>query len=165
MEDQMKIHDVQVSFDEYYKRKNISENTQNKLGVSDFMAVPVKYQEGDYYFAQETISFLKFCRQNVPEYSFDVLADGDIETRSLHSFDIWMPVIFVAQSILLPIAVNVISNYIYDKMKGREKEEAKVDLTLIVREGEKEKSIHYNGDARTFKETFEKIDLNEMWEK
>ena len=165
MNEEMKVCDVQVSYEEYYEKKNISQITQDKLGVIDFVAVPVKYQEGEYYFAQETINFLKFCRQNVPEYSFDVLSDGDIETRSLHSFDIWMPVIFVAQSILLPIAVNVISNYIYDKMKGREKEEAKVDLTLIVREGKKEKSIHYNGDASTFKETFEKIDLNEMWEK
>lgn len=165
MNKEMKVCDVQVSYEEYYKKRNISKITQNKLGVSDFVVVPVKYQEGEYYFAQETISFLKFCRQNVPEHSFDVLADGDIETRSLHSFDIWMPVIYVAEFVLLPIITGIVSAYIYDKMKGREKEEAKVDLTLIVREGEKEKSIHYNGDARTFKESFEKIDLNEMWEK
>lgn len=37
-------------------------------------------------------------------------------------------------------------------------------MTFIVKNGKKEKSIHYKGDAKTFKESFEKIDLNKMWE-
>ncbi len=34
---------------------------------------------------------------------------------------------------------------------------------FILKSGDTEKSIHYSGDAKTFKETFEKIDLNNMW--
>ena len=53
-------------------------------------------------------------------------------------------------------------NEISDKLKGREKEEANVDVTMIVKRKNEEKTIHYHGDAKTFKESFEKIDLNKM---
>ena len=110
----------------------------------------------------ETIDFIKYCRLNDAEHTYDVLADGDISVRSLHSFDIWMPVIWVASNILLPFAINMVCNYIAEKRKGREKEETQVDVTFIVKSKGKEKSLHYKGDAVAFKESFEKIDLNDM---
>lgn len=162
MDDKLKIVDINITFNEYFKLDEISKDTQEKLGKVDFLAVPTKYKDDDYYFAQETIDFLKFCRLNSSDYSFDVLADGDIKIRSLHSFDIWMPIIFVSSKILLPIALDIVSNYIKEKMKGREKEAAKVDVTFIVKNGQEEKSLHYSGDAKSFRDTFEKIDLNKM---
>lgn len=74
-----------------------------------------------------------------------------------------MPVIWVASNVLLPLALELISNYIGEKMKGREEEPAKVDVTLLVKNGTKEKSLHYSGDAKAFKEAFEQIDINKMW--
>ncbi len=162
MEKDLQIRTTNFLWDEYFEKKFISQETQNKLLTTDFLAIPIKYAENEYYFAQETIDFLKFCKQNSKEYSFDILADGDIEIRSLHSFDIWMPVIFIASEILLPIIVNIVSGYISNKMQGREKEDAQVDVTFIVKRDEEEKSLHYKGDAKTFKESFEKIDLNRM---
>ena len=53
-------------------------------------------------------------------------------------------------------------SYIWEKLKGRENEPAKVDVTFLTRKGDEEKYIHYSGDAKTFKESFEKIDLNKM---
>ena len=63
---------------------------------------------------------------------------------------------------MLPFGINMVSNYIYDKMKGREKEDVNVDVTFLVKRDNEEKYIHYSGDAKTFKESFEKIDLNKM---
>lgn len=151
-----------TNFDTYFAVNSISKEAQNKLSTTDFLVVPSEYKENEYYFAQESVNFVKFCRQQNIENSIDLLADSDIQIRSLHSFDIWMPVIWVTEFILLPAAVNLVTSYIYDKLKGREKEEAKVDVTFIVnREGE-EKTLHYSGDAKTFEESFEKIDLNKM---
>ena len=73
-----------------------------------------------------------------------------------------MPAIWVASSVLLPFAINMVSNYIWEKLKGRENEPAKVDVIFFVKKGNTEKTIHYSGDAKTFKETFEKIALNNM---
>ena len=133
--------------------------------------IPRKNWEIDAYPVNEIAEYVQDVSQGdidvlVEEYynKYDILSDGDITVRSLHSFDIWMPIIFIAQSVLLPFAINMVSNYIWEKMKGRETENAEVDMTFIVKNGKKEKSIHYKGDAKTFKESFEKIDLNKMWE-
>jgi hypothetical protein len=162
MEKDLQIRTTDFLWDEYFEKNFISQETQNKLLTTNFLTIPTKYAESEYYFAQETIDFLKFCQQNSKEYSFDILADGDIKIRSLHSFDIWMPVIFIASEILLPIIVNIVSGYISNKMQGRENEDAQVDVTFIVKRNEEEKLLHYKGDAKTFKESFEKIDLNKM---
>ena len=162
MNNDIKIFNSTTDFNIYFAVSSISEEAQNKIATTDFLVVPSKYKENEYYFAQESINFVKFCRQNNTENSIDLLADSDIKMRSLHSFDIWMPVIWVAKYILLPIAINLVSDYINDKLKGREKEESKVDVTFIVKREGEEKTIHYSGDAKTFKESFEKIDLNKM---
>lgn len=162
MKNDYEIKDVNVEYDDYFKDKSISQETKDKLSIGDIVAVPLRYHDGEYYFAQETINFLKFCRQNDSTHNYDVLADGDIKVRSLHSFDIWMPIIWVAESVLLPIAINLVCSYILEKRKGHEKEETHVDVTFIVKTKGKEKSIHYKGDAETFKEKFEKIDINKM---
>ena len=162
MEKELEIVSGKSPLEKYFEVETMSDNAQRKLETVNFLAVPAKHVDGEFYYAQETIDFMKFCRQNDPDHSFDVLADGNVKLRSLHSFDIWLPIIWVATEVLLPIAINVVSNFISDKLKGREKEEANVDVTMIVKRKNEEKTIHYHGDAKTFKESFEKIDLNKM---
>lgn len=156
------VKKASLDYSDYYTQKEISPETQRKFVSSEFLAIPARYEKNEFYFAQETIDFIKFCRNHSPEHSFDVLADDDIEIRSLHSFDIWMPIIYVASNVLLPIAINMVSSYICEKMKGREKENANVDVTFYVKKEGEEKYIHYSGDAKTFRDNFEKIDLNKM---
>lgn len=162
MEKALEIVGGKSPLEKYFDDETISDNAHRKLETVNFLAIPAKYVDGEFYYAQETINFIKFCRQNDPDHSFDVLSDGDVKLRSLHSFDIWLPIIWVATEVLLPIAINVVSTFISDKLKGREKEEANVDVTMIVKRENEEKTIHYHGDAKTFKESFEKIDLNKM---
>lgn len=90
------------------------------------------------------------------------MADGDIKVRSLHSFDIWLLIIWIANNILLPMVINMVCNYIWEKRKGHEKEETQVDVTFIVKSKGMEKSIYFKGDADTFKDKFKKIDLNKI---
>lgn len=151
-----------TTFDNYFSKNSISSDTRCKLLFTDFLIVPAEFDENEFYFAQEAVNFVKFCRQNDQNHTYDLLADGDIQILSLHSFDIWMPVIWVASSVLLPIVINMVSSYIYDKLRGRENEEAKVDVTFIVKRDQEERTIHYSGSAKTFKESFEKIDINKM---
>lgn len=162
MNDTLKITNESYPALEYLQSEYFSNDMQNKLDVTDIIAIPQKYVDGEFYFAQETVDFIKFCRQNDDAHSFEILSNGDLKIRSLHSFDIWMPIIQIAGEALLSVAIGLVTNYIYDKLKGREKEEAKVDITMVVKRKGEDKTIHYNGDAKTFKETFEKIDLNKM---
>lgn len=162
MDNKITIRNTNIDFSDYYTSKGISGDVQSKLGSVDILAVPTAYQNHEFYFAQETIDFLKYCRRTSSEHTFDILAEDDIQIRSLHSFDIWMPVIWVASSVLLPFAINMVSNYIGEKLKGRENEPAQVNVTFLTKQGDEEKYIHYSGDAKTFKESFKKIDLNKM---
>ena len=163
MNNKITVKETNIDFSNYYRSNNISCDVQSKIDKVDVLAVPTAYKNNEFYFAQETIDFIKYCRNNSSEHTFDVLAEEDIQIRSLHSFDIWMPVIWVAENVLLPFAINMVSNYIWEKLRGRENEPANVDVTFLTKKGDEQKYIHYSGDAKTFKESFEKIDLNKMW--
>ena len=153
------------SLEKYFSDYSISEKTRSKLDDSEVLVLPSPspYEDSKYYFAQEAINFAKYCKSENLELKTDILADEDkIEVRSLHSHDIWMPIILVASNVILQIAVNVVSNYISERMKGREKEDCTVKVSFIVNDGEKTKQLNYEGDAKTFKESFEKIDINKL---
>lgn len=151
----------QYSLQEYYEKDSISEECQKKVKCSDILIMPYKYNE-DFYFADEAVSFYKYCKSKNLEENVDILADENIKVRSLHSFDIWMPLIFVATNIVLPIAVNIVSDYIREKRKGREEEPCDVDITFKVKRGDDFKELHYKGSAEAFKDNFEKIDINNL---
>lgn len=146
---------------EYYEKDSISEECQKKIETSDILILPYKYNE-DFYFADEAVSFYKYCKNKNLEQNIDILADDNIKVRSLHSFDIWMPLIFIAKEILLPIAIAIVSDYIIQKRKGREEEPCDVDITFKVKHGDDFKELHYKGNAEAFKENFEKIDINNL---
>ncbi len=131
-------------------------------GNPDCVVLPSLYREDEYYYAQETVDFVKFVRESNNDITISILSDGDVEVRSLHSFDIFMPVIWIAVNALLPIVINVVSNYISDKMRGRESEEATVNVTFVVNRNDENKVLTYHGSAREFKKTFKNIDLNKL---
>lgn len=151
----------EYSLQEYYKKGNISEECQKRVETSDIIILPYKYDE-DFYFADETISFYKYCRSKKIEQSINILGNDLIEVRSLNSFDIWMPIIFLSKSIILPIVIDIVSDYIIEKRKGREDEPCDVDITFKVKRGDDFKELHYKGSADAFKENFEKIDINNL---
>lgn len=160
MDNEIKIIETEGYIDKYLNESQMESVYRQKTKSNDILILPSKYTDDKYYFAQETIDFVKFCRGNDQSTSIDILTEGDINVRSLHSFDIWLPVIFIASNVLLPFVVNLVSNFIYDKMKGREHEDANVNVDIIIKNGKKEKRIHFDGDAKSFRDLMEKIDLD-----
>lgn len=145
------------SFDEI-----VSEDRKNICEEADVLVVPYKFKD-DYYFAGEAINFIKYSRSNEDLVSIEIYADMDrIKLRSLHSFDLWLPIVYLTSTFLFPTVVNVVSSYIYDRIKGKEHEESNVKFTMIINDGNSIKEINYDGDAKTFKETFEKIDISKL---
>lgn len=74
------IRNTRIDFSTYYESNNISEVTQSKIDSIDILAVPTAYANDEFYFAQETIDFIKYCRNNFPDNSFDVLAEEDMHS-------------------------------------------------------------------------------------
>ena len=162
MKSNLTVCDYEVDLVSYMDNEHVSQQRRDKLTTSDIVVVPSPYEDGKFYFSQETIEFLKYCRSADPEYNIELLADEDIVVRSLHSFDIYMPAVWIGTSILLPFVINLVSNYIYDRLKGREHENAQVHFSAIIHDRDKCKQVSYDGDAKTFRKTFEKIDINKL---
>ena len=55
------IRNTRIDFSTYYESNNISEVTQAKIDSIDILAVPTAYANDEFYFAQETIDFIKYC--------------------------------------------------------------------------------------------------------
>ncbi len=165
MSDALEIRDSEYDFQNYFNEVNLPKDVQTRLDNSEMLIVPTHYAKGEYYFPNETVQFYKFCKQRNND-NIEFLADDStgIQTRILHSFDIWMPIIFVASEILLPVAVGLVTNYIYDKMKGRESEKNNVKITFIVKDNYGTKELTYDGDAKSFKNIFDAVDIEKLME-
>lgn len=158
MDKYISIENNCVDYYDYCKKTGIN---SAKLEENDIVVVP---DGSDYCFAGNAKGFLKYCREKDSEHKYDILFDGeDIPILHTRSLDIWLPIIlYVANNILLPVAINVVSQYICEWIKGREKEGNNVSVTFIAKNGEQEKRIHYSGPAEQFEKSFKKIDLNKM---
>lgn len=148
------------SIEDYIATTNLSPDSLGKLGESDILILPYQHED-NFYFAKESINFWKYCRQKNKNYDFGIFGD-DVKVRSINSFDIWMPIIFISSQILLPITINLISDYISDLRKGKENESAQVDIAIKIQRNNEIKDIHYKGDADKIDDFFEKIDITKL---
>lgn len=141
----------------------IPQKIKEQCMEQEILIMPESQDENGSVFAQEAISFYKFVKSSDPNIKMDFYADREsIQERALHSFDIYMPIIFVATNILLPFVVGLVTNYVYDKMKGREHEECTVKVKFIVQKGKTKKELTYDGPAKEFEKAFKKIDISKL---
>ncbi|NFI05219.1 hypothetical protein FC959_12550 [Clostridium botulinum] len=165
----MEINDSNITFNSLIQNDSFNADTKIRAKEADVLILPdFGVREGiDRAFQSDTISFYKYSRTYSNHYKIDLYENKSEEKiLSLHSFDIWIPTIFIASSILLPFVINLTSSYVYDKLKGRESDEATVHFHLIVEDKDKKKtkSLYYKGPHSAFKDKFDKIDINRLWE-
>ena len=73
-----------------------------------------------------------------------------------------MPVLYIAEMFLLPIAINLISNFIYDKIGKKDKTKQNVKLKIKVKNKGKIKELNYNGPVVGLEKTFKDINVNKF---
>jgi hypothetical protein len=81
----------------------------------------------------------------------------------LRSSDFWLPLVFLASNIALPIYLNLVSNYLYDRMKGAlRNEKPRVHLEAVFHDKKEgiSKKFSYEGDAEGLQKAIKKFDLN-----
>lgn len=145
---------TEFEIDDVSYEKLVDENllkSQSVLAENQIILLPHLYRE-NYCFAQETYNFIKYSKSIKSNQKIDLFQfeNQQIGTLELRSFDIWLPIIQIGSEVLLPIVLGIASNFIYSKLKGREHEEAKVDLTIIVMGNDSFKYVKYNGPAKDF---------------
>jgi hypothetical protein len=165
----LEIHDSNRTFQTYMELDVFTEETKNRVKGAQVILLPdFNVKEGvERAFQPDTINFYKYTlAKKDSEIKLELFENkGEEKFLVLHSYDVWIPTIAILNSVLLPLVVNLVSSYVYDRMRSRPKEEPTVHFQLIVSDEDsgRSKQLYYKGPAKDFNSSFEKIDVNSLW--
>lgn len=164
------IQDEQLAINKYFEMEVFSIETKERIKTADIILLPeFNIIEGvNRVFQPDTINFYKYIQSNKNlDISIELFENkGEENILILHSIDIWIPTIAIINDVLYPTVINLVSNYVYDKIKGYLNKKAVVHFQLIIQNDKtgKSKKLSYKGPIEGFTEQFNKIDINKMWE-
>lgn len=107
--------------------------------------------------------FAKWLTSEHPHLPIDL--PNNTNRLLLRNEEIWLPLAFIAGDVSLPIYLNLVSNYLYDRMKGSLKgSPPKVNLTVEYHDATsgKTKRFKYSGDGQTLMSITKKFDVNKF---
>jgi len=145
--------------------KDSSGILENK-GAASLIFIPEKYgDEKKLVHRSETGDFSKWLQSNHPGVKLEV-KNAD-QRLVLRSGDYWMPLAYlVANDVALPIYLNMVASYLYDRMKGALKgEKARVRLSALYKDKKAGtiKRFNFEGDSDSLQEAIKKFDLNDFF--
>ncbi|MBK7576317.1 MAG: hypothetical protein IPI24_02660 [Ignavibacteria bacterium] len=71
-------------------------------------------EEGLLALQPNSIDFVKWLRDERSEVSVDL----DVAPKRIHTDDIWLPLVFLANNVGLPLYLSLVASYLYDKWRG-----------------------------------------------
>lgn len=151
------INDVEeaTEFKKYYN-----------LAPSGLKFVPEKYGDSEEVAVKSGAgAFAKWIKHKHPEIHID--EPKGCRKLILNSNDYWMPLAFLATDITLPVYLNIVASYIYDRMKGSLRgETARVQLEAVYQDDKNgvTKNFKYSGPVDGLQHAIKKIDLNKLME-
>lgn len=149
----MNLIDIQVP------TPDLIEFTTNDKGLK-VVAENYNEIEGKVLF-RDTGSLIKWINNN---YNVKINYNHNVKKVSLNNNEYWLPLIYLASDITLPIYLSMVANYLYEQLKGSlegEKEKSIVHLSIEYKDGDKYKKLNYDGPVEGL-EKFQKINLNEI---
>jgi hypothetical protein len=110
-----------------------------------------------------TGAFVKWIRQNQPQLNVEVCKESP--KLDLRSGEIWLPLAFLGSDVFLQVYLNMVANYLYDKMKGALQGDTIRVHCEAVYEDKKAgvtKKFTYRGDADGLYKLTKPFDLNKF---
>lgn len=107
------------------------------------------------------VDFAKWLRETHTSVAVGV---PPVPRRILHSHDIWIPLVFLANDIGLPIYLSLVSSYVYDKLTGALKGSSpRVHFSAEYLDGSGAvKRFVFEGPPEALKDAVEKFDTNKF---
>lgn len=105
--------------------------------------------------------FVKWAKQNAPTVSVEMRQPAD--RLVLRSADHWLPLAFLASDVSVQFYLNLVANYVYDKLKGSLKgDNIRVRFSVVYEESETGaiKRFDFEGDEQALAKTVKRFDLN-----
>src|SRR5882724_5950466 len=103
--------------------------------------------------------FAKWITINKPSVFVDIQkADKELQLRSS---DHWLPLVFLATDVALPVFLHIVAAYLFDRLKGALRgESARVHLSVVYEDKTAGliKRFNFEGDAETLQKIIKKFD-------
>ncbi|KAB2400100.1 MULTISPECIES: hypothetical protein [Bacillus cereus group] len=158
---ELKITESCVTFENVYSKDYFPKKLEGDIKKANMLILPYeRFRDFDNpVFPEETLKFFHFLREKGdPSLITDIcISDEEYIELELHADLIVIPMMILS-SVVLPVAINVVSDYISSKIESRNRNaELKIKATLTVVHGDSSKIFEYEGDADKFEETFEPV--------
>lgn len=156
-EDQLVEETTEENFGYWLNRPFVSEELRNELRDANVLIVPAEgvRDRTDPNFPNGTEDLLAFLKDNVRDGIVpDIcIEDKDFKALALHDATLIIGA-FVVTSLVAPIAVDLVSKYLEQKIGLDKAEETKVKfkMTIVETDGTSKK-LSYDGPAKTFEKT------------
>ncbi|GAM12866.1 hypothetical protein [Mesobacillus selenatarsenatis] len=152
---ELKVNDVNLSFSEIYRKPYFPHEHEESIKKANLLLLPFEGMRGfeKPVFPEETMSFYNYIREYennelIPDIC---ISDQDYHELELHADLITLPLLLL-DKVVLPIAIGLITHYLTQKQVAR-KRDLKVKVNVTVVDGDKSKSLSYEGDVDQFEET------------
>lgn len=156
------VLDSEINFDKIYEKEYVPKEYISDIKKSNFLIIPCeKYKnENCIFFPECTREFLEYLRDSDEKSIVVDIASSDesFKQLELHSSEIEVATIII-KDVILSIAINLISSFLYDLVKKyRKKPEnvnAKVNIITEETKSKKSKTIFYEGPVSGIKDALE----------
>jgi len=150
------INIEKVSFTELIDKIPVSAHIASAAEKADVVILPATGHCGysEYYLTEYTIDLYDYLKEK--DVNVEVLLDDDnYHELELHADLLTISTMIVAYAVW-PLVLNLISSYLYDKIRRERRTELNIDIKIMVKDsvGE-ERSIHYKGPADKYNETMQ----------
>ena len=153
------ITDSSVTFESALTKPYAPKNVLDELKEANLLIIPNENtgRTMEPVFPETTLDFYEYLKDKAPaEVKTDILAsDENFKLLELHSA-VLIVAKFIVSVVILPIAVNLVSSYVYDKAKKyhRDKDDlnAEVDIIVEKEKGKESKRISYKGPVSEIEE-------------
>lgn len=147
------INKPSAEFEEFYSKSH---------GIK--IVPEIYYGSSEKVLQRDSGTFAKWIYKNHREIEIEY--DPNVKKVSLHNNEFWLPLVYLASDTSAQIYIGLVTNFVYDKLKGAlsgEKNQAKVNFSFEYKDDDKYKKFTYSGDIEGLAK-FNKMDINKFLE-
>lgn len=149
---------------ELSKIENLPIDKSIVSGKNGIVIVPESYGEvGSSVVKADAGDFIKWLKTESP--NIETHNDIEVPKLVLRSGDYWLPLVYLANNIALPVYLNLVANYLYDKARGALKgDTTRVHLSAVYEDKEAGvfKKFDFEGDTESLQKAIKRFDLNKF---
>jgi hypothetical protein len=135
-------------------------------GVRGLRFIPTSREPDDApSLAADTGDFAKWAREHNALLQIAGLTGAP--KLVLKSDDLWLALVFIASDVSLPLFLNMVANYLYDKARGSLRSDPpRVHMSAVYHDAQagKTKKFEFSGDEESLAKAIKKFDLNEFFD-